>query len=86
MSKVGTVLLSQYGVLGLIVFCMALYILKKEKDHATFIVNKEAAHAAERKEMVAALKENNDKMLVAFDRNTTVLTEVRTLIETIARK
>jgi hypothetical protein len=73
-TKVATILFSQYGVLGICVVGLVLFILKLMREHAK-----------ERAELVASLKSQGDTMLDAFEKNTTVLTEVKTLISTISR-
>lgn len=74
-EKVVNILLSQYGVLGIIVIGLVLYILKKEKDHRE-----------ERREMRAQFAAQHKEALEVTKGNTTVLAEVKTLIQTIANR
>jgi hypothetical protein len=67
--------LIEFGLLGIIVIVLGVYIIKKDRDHHS-----------ERRELSGFLKEANDKMLSAFDRNTTVLTEVKTIIQSITHR
>jgi preprotein translocase subunit YajC len=64
--------LIEFGLLGVIVLVLGFYIVRKDKEHRE-----------EREKLASSLKDTNDKMLTAFDRNTTVLTEVKTLIQTL---
>ena len=70
-TRVGLLLLN-YGVLGIAVIAMGLYILKKDREHAK-----------ERDMINGNLKGQNDKMIEAFDKNTTVLSEMKAIINTI---
>jgi hypothetical protein len=66
--------LLEYGFLGIAVLMLGAFIMYKDRQHRD-----------ERKELTTSLKDANEKMLAAFDRNTTVLTEVKTIIQTINR-
>jgi predicted HTH transcriptional regulator len=72
-TRVGLLLLN-YGVLGIAVIAMGLYILKKDREHAK-----------ERDVINGNLKEQNSRMIEAFDKNTTVLSEMKAIINTIRR-
>lgn len=74
-TKVATMLFSQYGLLGILTVLLGLYVLKKERDHRD-----------ERKELVAALERQHTEALEVTKGNTTVLTEVKTLIQTLHNK
>lgn len=74
-QEIAQKLFSQYGVLGVVVLGLVLYILKKERDHAN-----------ERKELVGAMEKQHSEALEVTKGNTTVLTEVKTLIQTITHK
>lgn len=74
-TQIAKIVFSQYGVLGIVVVGLVLYILKKEKDHRD-----------ERRELVGAMQKQHSEALEVTRGNTTVLTEVKTLIQTIARK
>jgi hypothetical protein len=67
-------LLLNYGVLGIAVIAMGLYILKKDREHAK-----------ERELLNGNMKEQNNRMIEAFDKNTTVLSEMKAIINTITR-
>jgi predicted HTH transcriptional regulator len=72
-AKAGLLLLN-YGVLGIATVAMGLYILKKDREHAK-----------ERDVINGNLKEQNNRMIEAFDKNTTVLSEMKAIINTITR-
>ena len=64
--------LVEFGLLGVLVLVLGWYIMQKDRQHRE-----------EREKLNSSLKDANDKMLTAFDRNTTVLTEVKTIIQTL---
>jgi predicted HTH transcriptional regulator len=72
--QIGRILFSQYGVLGAVVTGLVIFIVWMIKTHNT-----------DRKELVKTITDQNDRMINAFDRNTTVLSEVKTLIQTMDR-
>jgi hypothetical protein len=59
----------KYGALGLILIACFWYILYKDKSHQS-----------ERKEITEALKKQHEEALQVTKNNTTVLTEIATLI------
>ena len=85
-SKVGTLLLSQYGLLGIIVVVLGLYILKKEKDQKEDRADALKTMNEDRDAALKSLTDLTERAIASQDRNTQVLAEVRTLIETIARR
>lgn len=72
--KLGNVLLSQYGVLGIVVVGLVAYIVWKE-----------VRHGREREELVHAMEKQHAEALEVTRGNITVLSEVKTLIQTIVR-
>lgn len=73
-TKVATILFSQYGVLGVCVVGLVLFLLKTLKDHKE-----------ERLRLIEAIQRQHEEALEVTRGNTTVLTEVKTLIQTISK-
>lgn len=73
--KIGTAVFSQYGILGAVCVALSLFLIKVMRDHR-----------AERDALVQSLTQQNDRMIDSFDKNTTTLTQVKTLIETLTRR
>lgn len=73
--KVGEAVFSQYGILGAVCVGLIIFLVKIMKDHR-----------AERDSIIRSLTTQNDRMIDSFDKNTTTLTQVKTLIETLTRR
>lgn len=72
-EKALNLLLSQYGVLGIVVVGLVWFILKIMKEHRQ-----------EREALIASMAKQHAEALEVTRGNTTVLSEVKALIQTIA--
>jgi hypothetical protein len=73
--------LGQYGILGIILAILFYYILKKEKDYTAGMLTSAERHAKERELWRVQSECQFNKIMEVTEKNTTVITELKMIIE-----
>jgi hypothetical protein len=75
--------LMEYGILGLIVLALSLYILKREKETRQFMDDINTSHRTERKEWRDEITKQSTKSMETIDRYVDVMSGLKNTMETI---
>ena len=73
----------EYGLLGLCVLALCLYILKKEKENKIFFMDINTTHRLERKEWRDEIIKQSSKSMETIDKYVDVMSGLKNTMETI---